>query len=296
MAEQKRSLNPFLLLGVSLIIVTLWELVLHFLERPISLKLSACIEASAFLVPAVIFTILSVIKDRPLRVRLGMFSLKKLPMVVYTSFTVTTLSFLLNYLTVYILKESGINVTAAGENGNYAMPVSTMILYLAAVPALCEELLLRSACLGSFQNRYGIGSAVFLSGLCFSMLHMSPKNFVGPFVAGIIYACLTYTLNSVWPAVIAHFLNNSYSVIINRLMERFPDFIFWPNFLAINLICFLFFLFLTLRNFEHQLRAKPLINRSKKEYDSLLKAVLSKSFAFFLIAFLLGSAVRIFII
>ena len=100
----------------------------------------------------------------------------------------------------YIFKSSA--VSAVDEGGSFAL-----FLAFVLVPAVFEELFIHGALLSSIRNK-GILRSVLFCALIFAMLHSSAANFLGPLFAAVIYGFLTVVYQSVWPAIIAHFINN----------------------------------------------------------------------------------------
>ena len=72
-------------------------------------------------------------------------------------------------------------------------------------------------------------------------------NFAGPLLAGIAYAYLTYVFGSVWPAVLAHAVNNLYYMFVLWITDTYAAFGIWNYFAAINGLALLLFLYLSLR-------------------------------------------------
>ncbi len=97
-----------------------------------------------------------------------------------------------------------------GQNG-FLIPLALMI---GGTPAICEELLFR----GYVQTRLtrslgpvvGIGIASFL----FAIFHLDLVHVVAVFPLGLFLGWITWQSGSIFPAMMAHFVNNVISVIL----------------------------------------------------------------------------------
>ncbi|TVQ01935.1 MAG: CPBP family intramembrane metalloprotease [Balneolaceae bacterium] len=97
------------------------------------------------------------------------------------------------------------------------------LLNIAMVPALCEEVLFRGYVMRAFEKSWGIIASIIISGIVFGMFHIQLGNLLPLASLGIILALMTWLSNSIWPAVIAHFINNGMAVLIGI---TYPELLF----------------------------------------------------------------------
>jgi membrane protease YdiL (CAAX protease family) len=93
-------------------------------------------------------------------------------------------------------------------------PLAVRLLVVAALPALCEELLTRGVLARAIRPAVGRVLAVAISAFVFAAFHLSLVRFVPTFLLGALLASITLAADSVWPAVLAHFLNNAIAIAI----------------------------------------------------------------------------------
>ncbi len=127
-----------------------------------------------------------------------------------------------------LFPESAGNVETAfsGILGDSAL-VSLLVIALA--PAICEEMLFRGLILHSLKERYKIASAIFITAALFGFYHMSLVKFIPTGLLGLALCYVVWRTGSIYPAMLMHFLNNAYSVIIIYYPEQvgriFPVFV-----------------------------------------------------------------------
>lgn len=97
------------------------------------------------------------------------------------------------------------------------------LLHIALVPALCEEVLFRGYIFRSFEKSWGIMLAIIVSGLVFGMFHLQVPNLLPLASLGILLAVMTWLSRSLWPAIVAHFVNNGGAVL---LATTYPELAF----------------------------------------------------------------------
>lgn len=88
------------------------------------------------------------------------------------------------------------------------------IIVIALIPAIGEELIFR----GVFQKLFislfkNINWGIIITAFIFSALHLQFLSFMPRFILGLIFGYLVLWSNSLWPAIIAHFINNALAVI-----------------------------------------------------------------------------------
>lgn len=91
---------------------------------------------------------------------------------------------------------------------------------IAVVPAICEEILFRGYLQRSFERSFNTLAAILLSGFLFGLYHVQLQNLLPLATLGILLALLTWVSGSLWPAIIAHFVNNAGAVIT---LKYFPE-------------------------------------------------------------------------
>ena len=103
-----------------------------------------------------------------------------------------------------------------------------VILVVALLPAIFEEILFRGIVLdGAYA--YGTAGAVLLCGGLFALYHQNPLQTVYPFVCGAAFALLAIRSRSVFPTMLAHFLNNLLIIILEKAkVTDIPNFVFIP--------------------------------------------------------------------
>jgi ABC-2 type transport system permease protein/sodium transport system permease protein len=94
--------------------------------------------------------------------------------------------------------------------------VLVVVLLLAAVPALCEELFFRGYVLSGVRSTLGKMPAVLLVAVVFAVFHQSIFRFFFTALLGILLGLLVVRWRSVWPAVLAHFMHNAISISSTR--------------------------------------------------------------------------------
>lgn len=103
----------------------------------------------------------------------------------------------------------------AGENYQLVL----LFLTLAVVPAFVEELLFRGLIL---ENLLPCGKtvAIFGSAFLFGMMHQNAEQLLYATGAGLVFGWIYVRTRSLWPCVLAHFVNNFQSVIQVAVTER----------------------------------------------------------------------------
>ncbi len=102
------------------------------------------------------------------------------------------------------------------------LPVWMSLFTFAVSPGICEELLFRGALMGSFSTRVSMHRAVWLSAVCFALMHFSVFRLAPTLVIGLILGYLAMLSRSVVPAMILHALYNGIMIQSGEaISERF---------------------------------------------------------------------------
>ncbi len=135
------------------------------------------------------------------------FSLERLGKLIPLVFPAVMIVFLSSLVTSLLLSLVGVSAPPVEEKG-----IVMMLVIHALFPAILEEALFRyipMKLLLPYSKRW----CVIYSALCFALIHCSFYQMPYAFVAGIIFMTVDVALDSVWPSVILHFVNNAASVI-----------------------------------------------------------------------------------
>ena len=102
-----------------------------------------------------------------------------------------------------------------------------LVLCVAALPAICEELAFRGFVLSGLRSLGNNRRAIIISALFFGITHGFLQQSINAFVLGLVLGYLAVRSGSLLPGVIFHFLHNSLSVLSAKitpdLIERFPS-------------------------------------------------------------------------
>lgn len=101
--------------------------------------------------------------------------------------------------------------------------VAFNLLMLALVPAVCEELLFRGYAQRQFERGIGIAGGVLCSGIIFGLYHLRFTQALPLSALGLYLAYLTWRTGSLWPAVLVHFANNAFSILVANYVARQPE-------------------------------------------------------------------------
>jgi len=92
------------------------------------------------------------------------------------------------------------------------------ILVVAIAPAICEEFFFRGGLQQVLAEKMNRHSAIWLTAIIFSAVHMEVSGFLPRVVLGACFGYLFVWTGTIWLPVIAHFINNLGGVVIEYLI------------------------------------------------------------------------------
>lgn len=120
------------------------------------------------------------------------------------------------------LTESTQNVAVAFEE-IMEQPFALVVLVVAVMPAVGEELLFRGLLLGSLGTKYKTGLAIVLSSVVFGLFHMSLVKLIPTALLGICLAVVVTKGGSIFLSMLLHFTNNLLSVLSMKYPEKMGE-------------------------------------------------------------------------
>jgi len=113
------------------------------------------------------------------------------------------------------LETIGYKTTSLEFNGAVEITLAAFVTVILA--PVMEETVFRSALLGGLATRYKKWTCVVLSGLCFSLMHMSAEQTVYQFFLGCACALVTIESGNYLYAIIIHAFNNLAAILLSLL-------------------------------------------------------------------------------
>lgn len=198
------------------------------------------------------------------------FKMKYLPFIIIFSLAISLTAAILNsFLYSLDITKSFVQTASANTDSSYLG-----ILAVAIIPAFFEEFLFR----GVFQNEMQdkkVWNVMLVSAIVFALFHLSVDNFFGPLLAGFGYAFLVIVFNSVYPAVIAHIVNNLFFIFAAFIGKNISNAAGGTlvDFLAI--VLYLLIIIITLKLIEKVINenSKKLKGRTASVFHELFKSV-----------------------
>jgi membrane protease YdiL (CAAX protease family) len=98
-------------------------------------------------------------------------------------------------------------------------PREQAILGLLAATAapICEEAAFRGYILSSLRTRLSPGPAILGAAVLFATMHLDPVRWPALVVLGVLYGWLVWRSGSLWPAVVAHAVNNGIASVLTSI-------------------------------------------------------------------------------
>lgn len=125
---------------------------------------------------------------------------------------------LMHYLTSAVSIGNYDAMVADLPTGSPYIVILTFVVY-AAIPALCEEFLVRGVLMGVLRP-LGDGLAIVASAAVFGIMHGNLMQAPSAFAAGLLFGYVAIKTGSLWPGVIAHFINNLVSTAIQYVSQN----------------------------------------------------------------------------
>jgi len=110
-----------------------------------------------------------------------------------------------------------------------------VILVMAVIPAICEELVFRGFLLSGFRRLGNAWSAIALSSLFFAIIHGLLQQSLNAFAMGLVIGYIAVKTGSLLPCILYHLTHNTITLFYSRLDStgsagyRFVDWIFYQD-------------------------------------------------------------------
>jgi len=101
-----------------------------------------------------------------------------------------------------------------------SMPLPALVVVLAVLPAIGEELVFRGAIGRGLVARCGVIRGVLLSSLLFAMAHVHPAHVISVFPLGVLLHIVYLATRSILAPVLLHFLVNGWAAILAHAFLR----------------------------------------------------------------------------
>jgi sodium transport system permease protein len=92
-------------------------------------------------------------------------------------------------------------------------PAWQLILLIALLPAICEELAFRGFVLNGLRRTGHKWGAILMTSALFGVVHMLLQQSLSAFLIGIVIGYVAVKTNSIWPAMLFHCAHNSLAVL-----------------------------------------------------------------------------------
>lgn len=111
---------------------------------------------------------------------------------------------------------------------DYGTPTGIVgnILYfvcIAIIPPIIEEFIFRGAILGTLQKKFGDALAIIVSAVLFGLMHANFVQTPVTFLTGLVLGYITVKTGSIIPSIFLHFVNNSFAVISEFVMNALDN-------------------------------------------------------------------------
>lgn len=120
---------------------------------------------------------------------------------------------------ISLFPDSAQNVTTVFDelmSGN----ILSVLFVVALAPAVCEEMMFRGMIFHAMEEKYRISTAIGIVALLFGIYHMSLVKLIPTGLLGFVMCYAAYRADSIYPAMLMHFLNNAFSVLISCYPEE----------------------------------------------------------------------------
>lgn len=132
------------------------------------------------------------------------------------------LTMILSFFLMKLMPQSTGNLEAGFEE-ILQYPMIILVVVIALMPAVGEELFFRGLLFGSWRFRMGPIMAMLLSSLIFGAFHMSFVKLLPTAMLGLCFAYITWKTKSIYPGMALHFLNNSFSLLTMKYGEEIGE-------------------------------------------------------------------------
>lgn len=162
------------------------------------------VSCAAFLVPALVFTLLT-------RGKYGFSPEKTAPRGGnYLKFLAASLLLLL--FSGLLTKSAVCYITGSNAQGSAALFTGTgyfsALFCYTVLPAVLEEFVFRGVVFSVYEKSCGGLGAIVATAILFAEIHFSGSEFFSYFLSGIILGAVVYITRSLLPAILLHFVNN----------------------------------------------------------------------------------------
>ncbi len=144
-----------------------------------------------------------------------------LPLIVLSALALNLVASVINAWLVSPFDLSSLYENVTYPDGYHLYDFILEVIGTAIVPAFCEEFLFRGLILACLLP-YGKKTAVIGSAVLFGLMHQNPAQLFYTIVLGMVLALIVIESESIWGAVILHFVNNLFSVIMNACYYVMP--------------------------------------------------------------------------
>lgn len=124
-----------------------------------------------------------------------------------------------SYVLVLMFPESAEN-TQMTFDIMMEQPFILVVLVMAVMPAIGEELYFRGLIFGSMRHRYKAVWAIIISSVIFGIFHLSIVKILPTGMLGACFAYITCTSGSIYIGMFLHFFNNLMSAIAMKYPEQ----------------------------------------------------------------------------
>lgn len=161
------------------------------------------------LLPAIIYILITKGKFKEV-LRLNKLSIKQIIITITIAIICIPLSMCLSVIGVMFFRN---NIGAFMTDVSTSTPLIVMVLLMAVMPAIIEEISLRGVVLWGYNGQSKVKAALF-TGVFFGILHLDGHQFLGAAVLGFIMAYVVRITNSIFSSIIIHFIVNASSVML----------------------------------------------------------------------------------